>query len=88
MNTVIADDRCRVKLPEGCAPGDRFDVSKDRQGRVIYRKLDAVSRGVENVPLAHFRKGKNGLPLIVLPKGVKVTSEMVARVGREERDSR
>lgn len=85
MNTVIADDRCRVKLPEGSAPGDRFDVSVDSQGRVIYRKLKPVPRDLESVPLAKITKGKDGLPVVNMPE---VTSEMVARLVREERDSR
>ena len=35
MTTVIADDRGRVKVAE---PGERFDVSREGQGRIIRRK--------------------------------------------------
>jgi hypothetical protein len=84
MITVIADDRCRVKLAEIASPGDRFDVSTDSQGRVILRKLEPSPRDLDKVPLAKVSKGKDGLPVVDMPG---VTSAKVARAVREERDS-
>ena len=86
MNTVIADDRGRVKVVEPC---ERFcDVSKDSQGRTILRKLLPFPAEIENVPIARFKKGKEGLPVLALPKGVTVSREQIAKSIREERNNR
>ena len=85
VNTVIADTKGRIKLPEGTAPGDRFAVSIDSQGRIIYRKLSPEPRDLENVPLAKVTNGKDGLPVVKMPGATNAT---IARLVRDERDSR
>lgn len=85
MITVIADDRCRVKLAEIASPGDRFDVSTDRQGRVILRKLEPSPRDLEKIPVAKVSNGKDGLPVVDMPGA---TSAKIARAVREERNRR
>lgn len=81
MKTVIADDRGRVKVAE---PGERFDVSKDAQGRIILRQLQPEPSELENIPIV--RLGREGK--LIWPKGAaRPTAEQIARAVRMERDS-
>ncbi len=82
MNTVIADDRGRVKVAQ---PGERFDVSKDAQGRIILRKLRPDPAELESV--ATVRVGQDGK--LIWPKSIKKPSaEQISRAVRDDRDSR
>lgn len=86
MDTVIADDRWRVTMPESIVPPG--DISKDTMRRIILRRVEPTPEKIEKIPIAHIKIGKNGLPVVVLPKGVKVTRQMVARSVRQERENR
>ena len=83
MNTVIADDRGRVKVAE---PGERFDLSRDAEGRIILRKLQPKSAApLDNLP--EVKLGRGGK--LIWPKGVKKPSSAdIARSVRQERDRR
>lgn len=80
--TVTADERQRVTLPDA-KPGERFDYTRDEQGRILLRPAPVAIENAARIVKTEI--GKNGLPYI---PGVKVTREEIARAIREERDSR
>jgi hypothetical protein len=81
MEPVIADECGRVKVAE---PGDRFDLSKDAQGRIILRKLQPNSAISENIPVLEL--GRDGE--LIWPKGArKPSAAEIAIAVREERDA-
>jgi hypothetical protein len=81
MEPVIADECGRVKVAE---PGDRFDLSKDAQGRIILRKLQPNSPISDDTPVLGL--GLNGE--LIWPKGTrKPSAAEIAIAVREERDS-
>jgi len=80
--TVTADERKRVILPDA-KPGERFDYTRDSEGRIVLRPEPAATP-IE-ARIVKTKIGKNGLPYV---PDVKVTREEIARAIREERDSR
>ena len=69
-------------LPDA-KPGERFNYTRDNQGRIVLRPEPAVTASEARIVKTEI--GKNGLPYI---PGVKVTREEIARAIRDERDSR
>lgn len=83
--TVTVDDRRRVKLPD-CEPGDRFDCQRDSQGQIVLRHLQHTSPQKEKAArVVKLKRAKDGR--LYVPR-VRVARELVARLIREERDSR
>ena len=83
--TVTVDDRRRVRLPD-CEPGDRFDCQRDSQGQIVLRHLQISSdQKGKKARLVKLKRAKDGR--LYVPQ-VRVSRELVARLIREERDSR
>jgi hypothetical protein len=84
--TVTADDRRRVQLPD-VKPGECFDVSKDSAGRIVLRRLRPEPESIESeARVVKLKRGKDGY--LAPDPPVTVSPDEVARVIREERDSR
>jgi hypothetical protein len=76
--TVTVDDKNRVRLKDA-KPGQRFDYTRDSEGRIILRRLKPNPETVESpLPRKRLVKGKDGR--LYVAGGVPITNELVKKL--------